>query len=156
MLCSHHVIVKQAKARPLADLSLHSYISAPLRCGNASWQRHWQQNEWRVNLVQINTLRKKAVKFINTWVDLCCANTAIHKGTRPYYPFCCCCCLLRMLNQLCSHCKQTTPGLEWNQVETTSHRRSQLGCFAPHPSAPKWKCPLVLKRLQLIYAWKHT
>lgn len=35
ILCSHYVIVKQAKAHPLADLSSHNYVSVPLHCGRS-------------------------------------------------------------------------------------------------------------------------
>lgn len=36
------------------------------------------------------------------------------------------------LGQSCSHCKQTTPGFEWNPAETTSsgQSRGSMGCFS--------------------------
>lgn len=91
-------------------------------------------------------------------MEQCHVKTTIDKGTRPFCPSFDACCRAAHINAICSSCwtgcvlaaNKPLQGFEWNRAQTTSLRRSQLGCFAPLQTAiftyvqtnqTKWETP---------------
>lgn len=93
----------------------------------------WAVNEWkRGPMSALSTSAAQRQQYIKG------QNYIFHTDTRYFGG----CCQAEHIKAICPGCcvgcvltaKWTAPGFEWDQGETTSCRRSRLGCFVPHQS----------------------
>lgn len=109
VLWSSCMTVKRAKAQTLAGLYLSNVREEPNALSNSGNNN----TEYKY---------KGARPYCAYWQSLGACYQAEHIKAI---------CFL-LLGHLCSHCKPTAPGLQWNRAKSTSSWRFQLGCFVLH------------------------